>query len=55
MVYSRGTPAEIYRELSDNDIVGTFFKYVLKYILWDDVIDWEQDIKDYGKKRRLRL
>ena len=54
VVYSRGTPAEIYRELSDNDIVGTFFKYVLKYVLWDDVIDWEQDIKNYGKKKRLR-
>ena len=55
VVYSRGTPAEIYRELSDNDIVGTFFKYVLKYVLWDDVIDWEQDIKNYGKKKRLHL
>ena len=50
-VYSRGTPAEICKELSDNDIVGTYFKFVIKYVLWDDVLDWERDIKDYGKKR----
>ena len=54
-VYSRGLPGEIYKELSDNDIVGMYFKYVLKYVLWDDVLDWERDVKDYGKKKRLRL
>ena len=54
-MYSRGTPAEICKELRDNDFVGNSFKYVTKYVLWDDVLDWERDIKDYGKKRRLRL
>ena len=54
-LYSRETPAEICKELSDNDFVGNYFKYVTKYVLWDDVLDWERDIKDYGKKRRLRL
>ena len=23
-----------------------------KYVLWDDVLDWERDIKDYGKKKK---
>ena len=23
--------------------------------IWDDVIDWEKDMKDYGKKKKLRL
>ena len=54
-VYSRGLPSEICKELSDNDIVGTYLDFVTKYVLWDDVIDWERDIKDYGKKKRLHL
>ena len=54
-VYSRGLPSEICKELSDNDIVGTYLDFVTKYVLWDDVIDWEKDIKDYGKKKKLRL
>ena len=53
-VYSRGTPGEIYKELSDNDIVGTYLDFVTKYVLWDDVIEWERDIKDYGKKKKVR-
>ena len=53
-LYSKGTPAEICKELSENDEVGTYFDCVTKYVLWDDVLDWERDIKDYGKKR-LRL
>ena len=36
-------------------VVGTYFDYVTKYVLWDDVLDWERDIKDYGKKKRLHL
>ena len=52
-LYSRRTPAEICKELSENDEVGTYFDYVTKYVLWDDVLDWERDIKDYGKKKRL--
>ena len=56
VVYSRGIPAEICKELSDNDIVGTYLDFVIKYVLWDEVLDWERDIKDYGKKKeRLRL
>ncbi len=52
-VYSKGTPGEIYKELSDNDIVGTYLDFVTKYVLWDDVIEWERDIRDYGKVKRL--
>ena len=54
-VYSRGLPSEICKELSDNDIVGTYLDFVTKYVLWDDVLDWERDIKGYGKKKRFRL
>ena len=51
VVYSRGIPAEICKELSDNDIVGTYLDFVIKYVLWDEVLDWERDIRDYGKKK----
>ena len=50
--HSRGIPAEICKELSDNDIVGEYLDFVTKYVLWDDVLDWERDIKDYGKKKK---
>ena len=50
IVYSRGIPAEICKEIADSDIAGTFLDFVTKYVLFDDVIDWERDIKDYGKK-----
>ena len=42
-------------ELSENDEVGTYFDYVTKCVLWDDVLDGERDIKDYEKKKRLHL
>ena len=32
-LYSRGTPAEICKELSENDEVGTYFDYVTKYVM----------------------
>ena len=32
-VYSRGLPGESCKELSDNDIVGTYFDFVTKYVL----------------------
>ena len=52
MVYSRGLPDVIYKELSDNDVVGTYFDFVTKYVLWDEVLDWERDIKNYKAQRR---
>ena len=43
-MYSRGVPGEIYMEFSDNDMSSAFFDFVMKYVLFDDVIDWERDI-----------
>ena len=54
IVYSRGIPAEICKELPDSDIVATYLDFVLKYALFDDVIEWERDVKDYGKKEKSR-
>ena len=49
--YSRGIAEVIYKELGESDIVGTYLDFVTKYVLWDDVLDWERDLKDYGKKK----
>ena len=53
IVYSRGIPSEICKELPPSDIVGEFLDFVTKYALFDDVIDWERDVKDYGKKKQV--
>ena len=53
IVYSRGTPTDVCIELTDSDIAGTFIDFVTKYVLFDDVIDWVRDVKDYGKKKRI--
>lgn len=55
IVYSRGIAEAIYKELEESDIVGTYLDFVTKYVLWDDVIDWERNLKDYGKKEKLCL
>lgn len=51
-VYSRGVPAEIYKELTTWDIAGTFFDYGIKYALFDDVITSE-DVENYFKRKQM--
>ena len=50
-VYSRGVPAEICKEINDDDIAGVYLDFVMKYVLFDDVIDWERDVKDDARKK----
>ena len=45
IVYSRGIPSEFYREISEDEIVCEMVDFVLKYILFDDVIDYDVDVK----------
>ena len=37
--------------LNDDDIAGAYLDFVMKYVLFDDVIDLERDVKDNAKKR----
>ena len=53
ILYSRCIPSEICKELPPSDRVGEFLDFVTKYALFDDVIDWERDVKDYGKKKQV--
>lgn len=44
ITYSRGVPSEIFKTIDDHDIATTIQDFVLKYVLFDDVIDWETDV-----------
>lgn len=44
ITYSRGIPEEITRMVDGDDIAAEMHDFVLKYVLFDDVIDWETDI-----------
>lgn len=60
IVYSRGIHTEILVELNDTDIACEMLDYVQKYVLFDDVIDWERDIMRFRYEQqtlfeRLRL
>lgn len=44
IVYSRGIKESVYIELKDTDIACEMQDYVMKYVLFDNVIDWERDV-----------
>ncbi len=44
IVYSRGIPTEIIKEIDSRDIVAKMVDFGLKYIFFDDVIDVETDV-----------
>ena len=45
--YSRGIPTEICKVVDGDDIITEMHDFVTKYILFDDIIDWERDIMRY--------
>lgn len=47
VVYSRGVPTEVCKELPDTEIITSYIDYVEKYVLFDDVISFESDILHY--------
>lgn len=53
--YSRGIPTEIYKALTDDEIITEFKDFATKYVLFDNVVDWESDIKRYSKKQQLTI
>ena len=45
IVYSRGIPTEIYKEIDDKDIATEIIDdFVIKYVFFDDVIDTARDV-----------
>ena len=51
IVYSRGIPTEIYCKVDDNDILTEMQDFGTKYILFDDVLNWERDIMHFQYKQ----
>lgn len=47
IVYSRGIPTEIYKEIDDKDIAVEMLDFGLKFVFFDDVIDTEKDIMHF--------
>lgn len=47
IVYSRGIPSEICVNLCVDKLVVKFVDYVEKYVLFDDLIEWERDVMHY--------
>ena len=45
VVYSRGIPTEFYADINENDIICEMVDFVVKYILFNDVIDYDEDVR----------
>lgn len=49
--YSRGIPSKVVKEIKGKEIICEMIEYIKKYILRDDVIDWERDVLRYEPKQ----
>lgn len=56
IVYSRGIPTEICMTVSARDIITELTDdFVEKYILFDDVVNWERDIARYRFSKQMSI
>ena len=53
--YSRGVPTEICKVLDGEDIITEMQDFGTKYILFDDIIDWERDIMRYRYNKQMSI
>lgn len=52
IVYSRGIPTEFTKIINDNDIICELVDFVTKFVLFNDVIDYSEDVKREKKRPR---
>ena len=45
IVYSRGIPSDFYMSISEDDIAAEMIDFCLKYVLFDDVVDYDVNVK----------
>ena len=55
IVYSRGIATAIYRNVNDIDVVAKMQDFGEKFVLFDDVIDWERDIMRHTEYKQLNV
>ena len=53
--YSRGIPTEICKAIDGEDIITEMQDFGTKYILFDDIIDWERDIMRYRYNKQMSI
>lgn len=53
--YSRGIPTEICKVIDGEDIITEMQDFGTKYILFDDIIDWERDIMRYRYNKQMSI
>ena len=45
IIYSRGIPTEFFKNIHDDDVICEMVDFVTKYVLFNDVIDYDTDVK----------
>ncbi len=53
--YSRGIPTEICKEIDGDDIITEMRDFGVKFILFDNVIDWERDIMRFRYNKQMSV
>lgn len=53
IVYSRGIPTEFFKEINDSDVICEMVDFVTKYVLFNEVIDYEIDVKRTKKPQTV--
>lgn len=51
IVYSRGIPSEIYKEVDDKDIAVEMLDFGTKFVFFDDIIDVEIDVMRFKRRQ----
>ena len=52
IIYSRGIPTEFTKIINDNDVICELVDFVMKFVLFNDVIDYSEDVKRDKKRSR---
>ena len=52
IIYSRGIPTEFTKIINDNDVICKLVDFVTKFVLFNDVIDYSEDVKRENKRTR---
>ena len=52
IIYSRGIPTEFTKIINDNDVICELVDFVTKFVLFNDVIDYSEDVKPDKKRPR---
>ena len=53
ILYSRGIPSELIKKIDYKDVACLMFDFVQKFILFDDVIDYERDVLKIPPRKKI--